>query len=168
VDFGFRIVDMREDKMNIKHSRLLCIVLITSIPLAIAGLFLLRNEFPGSEPLFGNPVLPWRDVFLASSLLTAIVACALSFLLQVPLIYIGRSTSRVIPIRISTGLALILVTWAAIFVAEFSLRTRFFALWDHTLGFGRIVSTSSIVLGVFSTLFILLSSFHPAMNKKPA
>ena len=157
--------------MNIKHSRLLCIVLITSIPFAIAGLFLLRNEFPSSEPLFGNPVLPWRDVFLASSLLTAIVACALSFLLQVLLIYTlrtGLSTSRVIPIRISTGLALIIVTWAAIFVTEFSLRTRFFTLWDQTFGFGRIVSTSSIVLGVFSTLFILLSSVHPALNKQPA
>ena len=157
--------------MNIKHSRLLCIVLITSIPFAISGLFLYQNEFPASEPFFGNPVLPWRDVFLVSSLLPAIVVLAISLLLQVPLIYTlrtGRSTSRVIPIRISTGLALILVTWAVIFVTEFSLRTRFFALWDHILGFGRIISTSTLVLGVFSTLFILLSSFHPAMNKQAA
>jgi len=155
--------------MNIKHSRLLCIVLITSIPFAIAGLFLLKNEFPSSEPIFGNPVLPWRDVVLASSLPPAIVAFALSLLLQVLLIYTlrsGRGTPRVIPIRILTGLALMLVVWAAIFVTEFSLRTRFFALWDHISGFGRIISTSSIFLGVFSTLFILIFSLHPAMNRQ--
>lgn len=161
---GDCIMMKKEHTRVIKYSRLLCIVLIVSMPFAISGLFVLRNGFPNSDPFLNTPLHPGRELFLDSSFLPAIVSLAISLLLQVALGYTlqahWRGSSKSL-VRISTGLALIPVLWAVVFVTEFNLRAGFFALWDVYVSDILRMSASSIVFGASATLLVLIITLYP-------
>ena len=157
--------------MTTKNSRILCILIIAGIPFLIAGLFVYRNTFPEVEPMFGAPVHLARVVFFASSIPPALVSLAVSMLILAPLALIFRRDPilrHTKLVLILTGIALISVLWATIVVAETLVHSRYFALWDkYVLGFSPM-STSSIVIGVISSMVILFLGIHPAMNKNAA
>jgi hypothetical protein len=154
--------------MTTKNSRILCIPIIAGIPFLIAGLFVYRNTFPEAGPMFGAPVHLARDVFFASSIPPTLFSLAVSMLFQAPLFFILRRDPilrKTKLVLILTGIALIPVLWATIVVTETLVRSRYFALWDmYIIGFPPM-STSSIVIGVVSSIVILFLGIHPAMNK---
>ncbi len=161
---GDRIMMKKEHTRVIKYARLLCTVLIASTPFALSGVFVLRNGFPDPDPFLNTPLHPGRELFLDSSFPPAIFSLAISLLLQVALGYALQahwsSFSKSL-VRISTGLALIPVLWAVVFVTEFNLRVRFFALWDVYVSDILRVSTSSIVFGACATLLVLFITLYP-------
>ena len=157
--------------MGVRHSRILSIILIAGTPFLIAGIFVYRNAFPDVETIIGAPIHLARDVFLASSIIPAIGSVLVALLIQTPLLLMLRSdpvthVSKLV--LILTGIALLPILWVAIVVTETWVRSIYFGLWDmYVLGFPP-VSTTSLVVGILVSIFVLLLSIQPAIKKGAA
>ena len=66
-----------------------------------------------------------------------------------------------------TGIALLPILWVAIVVTETWVRSIYFGLWYmYVLGFPP-VSTTSLVVGILVSIFVLLLSIQPAIKREP-
>ena len=95
----------------------------------------------------------------------------MALLIQTPLLLMLRSdpvthVSKLV--LILTGIALLPILWVAIVVTETWVRSIYFGLWDmYVLGFPP-VSTTSLVVGILVSIFVLLLSIQPAIKKGAA
>jgi hypothetical protein len=141
--------------MDIRYSRFFILIVIATIPFAIAGLFVYQNSYSG--PL----KYPGRILFLASSVIPAVASTTLAISVQILPRSIFRSPEEKSEERqILLSVAFILALWAAIAATEALLRIFYVGIWGVGISDFPLISASSIFIGIPASFILLVLSFR--------